>query len=338
MNTSHGQPHVWAAQHVGAEIERVRALFAAAVDPAGGVHALIEVNSGTEDLSFDVLDAPELAGHLPSQDPGELRAGCRSAARLVSSFTISKEERLDEAGTGRLIRTVLHGDGGAVLCYSVVPGQYLVGFVFGPATALPDTLLCDIPLVDAADRAMTRLVNQLRHRMELPPQDAGGWADDSALSAPADTGGQTASDRAHVYPNDTGGPEFDPLLELVDNADLHFVSRVRARNVDMTVDHFGHSELRVPTGLGTPDARRKFYLDLAQELFHAAAQQGRLVRSTVGGTLRRLVLDVEQGAVYFYRLTAGDYLVGVTLYQRQVNASDRKMSLLATRLTTRAGS
>jgi hypothetical protein len=48
-----------------------------------------------------------------------------------------------------------------------------------------------------------------------------------------------------------------------------------------------------------------------------------------------LVLDVEQGAVIYYRLGVGDYLIGVTLNQERVGAADGKLASLATALGQR---
>jgi hypothetical protein len=47
------------------------------------------------------------------------------------------------------------------------------------------------------------------------------------------------------------------------------------------------------------------------------------------GKLVRVVLDVEQGAIYFYNLGDIGFLVGVTLDQQQVDPADWKMSLIA---------
>ena len=325
---------VWTAAHLGAEVTWVQQLCASVVRPTGGLHAVIEVNGGIDDLMIDVFESSEVRAACPVEfDAAEMRTACASAARLLTGFVLAEEERLDEAGTGRLIRVVLHAEHGAILCYAVVPGQFVVGFAFGQATGESGTLLCDLPTVDAADRAMTDLVNALRQRMQLPRQDAGGWADDSALDVPL---GLTTASRVTstetAVDGDRDDPALRPALRAVRHADLHFVSRVRGWSPDLVVDCFAHPELRTPIGSITPEARRKFYVDLSGQLSHTVATQGRLVRSTIGSHLVRLVLDVEQGAVYYYHLPTGDYLVGVTLYQRQVNSADRRMSWLAAQL------
>jgi hypothetical protein len=38
------------------------------------------------------------------------------------------------------------------------------------------------------------------------------------------------------------------------------------------------------------------------------------------------VLDVEQGAIYYYRIRPAEYLVGVTIIQRKVAEADRKIA------------
>jgi hypothetical protein len=46
-------------------------------------------------------------------------------------------------------------------------------------------------------------------------------------------------------------------------------------------------------------------------------------------------LDVELGAIFYYRLRVGDYLIGVTLDQEQVRAADEEMAKLALRCRER---
>lgn len=330
MNEHEASPHTWQAPHVSPEADDVLELIRRFVHPAGGLHAIVEVSGGLDDVLVDVFDDPVTRSSFAVSDPASLRSACRRAARQLCAFTQTEEERLDDAGTGRLIRVVLHGDRGAVLCYAVVPGQFVVGFVGGPAGWQPGSALSDNALVDPADRAMTALVNDLRRRVELPPQDAGGWTDDRDLvTAPTGT-------NAHldIEPNIDGDAQDSalPLLRsAVHHDDLHFLALVRNRELAVAADQFSHPRLRTPVGAILPSARRKFYCDLARELAYTASQQARLLRSIVGGSLLRLVLDVEQGAVYYYPRDDA-YLVGVTLYQRQVNRSDRKVALLIPQL------
>jgi hypothetical protein len=55
------------------------------------------------------------------------------------------------------------------------------------------------------------------------------------------------------------------------------------------------------------------------------------------GVLVRLVLDVKKGALYFYSLDREGFLLGVTLDQRQVDPTDRKLSELANRILVLRG-
>jgi hypothetical protein len=97
----------------------------------------------------------------------------------------------------------------------------------------------------------------------------------------------------------------------------------------LSVDYFGDEQVGPFFTLITIGSRRKFYADLALGLPHMLGPFRRLARSTVGGQLLRVTLDVEQGAVYYYQLNSADYLVGVTLDQNQVSVADEKMALLA---------
>ncbi|GAB3411876.1 hypothetical protein [Flindersiella endophytica] len=53
-----------------------------------------------------------------------------------------------------------------------------------------------------------------------------------------------------------------------------------------------------------------------------------------GGQLIRTVLDVEKGAVYYFLVDWDKYLIGVTLDQPKVNATDRKLSGLVDMIRT----
>ncbi|GAB3932804.1 hypothetical protein GCM10027614_02650 [Micromonospora vulcania] len=103
------------------------------------------------------------------------------------------------------------------------------------------------------------------------------------------------------------------------------------------VDILEHSELDSFFNRGVTVAdRRDRYQRLAGDLSLLALQVGRDLRRAVAGDVARLVLDVEMGAVYYYRLSLDDYLVGVTLNQDLVARADEEMATLARRLTAPA--
>lgn len=282
-----------------------------AVGP-NGLHSVARITSGVTDFTVDAFD------ELGVGEPEALRQACRGVARLVTSLASVQDEKLDEVRTGRLIRFVLHGDRGAILCFSVVPGQFLVGFTLAP---VPDGVrLTAVPEVQAADETMAGLVLRLRRRLGLGSQNPGGFE-------PAD---RPSSDRSvPVVEGPVDRAEYGPIEAAVDPADLHLVAFKSPYADELVVDRLGHPLLSRFFGLTTVESRRKFYRDLARELPKTAGQAGRLVRASLDGALLRLVLDVEQGAVYCYRMSAGHYLIGVTLDQTQVATAEEKLARLA---------
>jgi len=280
-----------------------------------GPQSVVRITSGVTDFAIDAFD--EL-----TDESERLRAACNNTARLVASVTSIQDGKLAEVRTGQLIRVVLHGKRGAIFCLSVVPGQYIVGFTV--AVTPEGAELSRVDRVHATDEAISALVGRLRRRMGLTGQNPGSFY----------RRGETLSD--HSLPPAVTGPRDRPEFKLmdaqVDPADLHLAA-LMAPGDEFVVDQFDHPRLSRFFGLIGVEARRKFYGEFARDLPKTAGQLGRLVRTSIGGSLLRLVLDVEQGAVYWYPLGAGRYLMGVTLDQEQVEAADDKMARLALQLS-----
>jgi hypothetical protein len=116
--------------------------------------------------------------------------------------------------------------------------------------------------------------------------------------------------------------------------DLHFVAYCRDGEVVFTADYLGDRSLAPFFTQITFATRRKFYLEFSQELCSHATKLSRATRGVLGGLLVRCVLDVEQGAIYYYRIKPGDYLVGVTIDQSRVSGADDRMSRLANEVRT----
>jgi hypothetical protein len=273
---------------------------------------ITQISAGIPDFVVDTFDR-QAPAHV-AEDLANFRGACTSASRLLTTFADAQEARLEESRAGRLIRVVVHADGGAAYCYSVVAGQQVVGFTFVPVEHRPEPgalLMTKHPLVCRGDHAMTDLTNGLRGLLDLPTQNVGGWS-----AGP--------------------GPEHQATEDLVrgavDPANLHYVARFRVGHPPVTEDVFDTEHLRRYFHLRNRATLRKFYLEFAGEMLNAAGQVNRLMRTTVGGVVRRIVLDVEQGALAYYRVGVGDYLVGVTLSQDQVSAMDDKLAWLANEL------
>jgi hypothetical protein len=300
----------------------------------GGPHWVAQISNGVEDFTVDVFPYPDLCPPRVLDQVESLRNNCSSAARLVSIFAADHSRRLEEVRTGRLIRVVLHAEGGAIYCYSVVPDQYVVGLRLGQTPdQVPYDIVSTLPEIKLADESIACLINELRQRIGLRTQNPGGFKTQKQSTLSGDLSkpfAMPASDTAlHIEGIDSDGSLSTLCQAAVDPADLQLVSVCRGPNLKLSVDYFGHEQVGRFFTLITIDSRRKFYADLALGLPHMLGPFRRLARSTVGGQLLRVTLDVEQGAVYYYRLNSADYLVGVTLDQSQVNVADKKMALLA---------
>jgi hypothetical protein len=95
-------------------------------------------------------------------------------------------------------------------------------------------------------------------------------------------------------------------------------------------DVFEHDELSLYfAGPVTPSYRRRYYRELGEQLAEIRTRLGRVSAHMLSGRLKRVVLDVEQGAVYYFRVSSRVYLVGVTLHQPRVRTMDLRMAELA---------
>lgn len=305
-----------------------------------GPHCITHITSGVQDFVVHAFDDPQSLPARVRDQAAQLRDDCSSIARLISHFTMDQDRKLDEIRTGSLIRMVLHAEGGAVFCFSVVPGEYVVSFRFSSSLSdrsaeEPPGGLSQVSEIESVDIAMTTLIRDLRREIGLPPENPGARQEPSE---PTHRMASTTPESGSNEPNTEGNEEDllrDLSRDLVHPAHLHYVSRCLGKNRSLTVDYFGDDAVsRFFRGI-TIDARRKFYADYALELRTMVSQLSRQTRGSVGGGVQRLVLDVQLGAIYYYRLETGDYLVGVTLDQDQVKVADDNMALLARRFAER---
>ncbi|GAA1351024.1 hypothetical protein [Saccharothrix algeriensis] len=309
------------AEHPGPEFDTTRHACRAAVVKSPALHYLAHYSNGVFDFGVDVLgDPPPPPGALPG---GTRREELKRLGRHLTFQATALDRALHEARTGRLIRTVLHTGEGALFCDSVVPTEHVVGLVLDHAGTGP---LAGHPAVDEADRAVAELATALRAELSLGSLNPGGW---ETFGAPRPLPG-AAGARPHVA---VRGEALAQCLAAVAPSDLHLVAHVAGDEVRTMVDHLDHPALGPFFKQVAAPARRRFYLGFARELGALATRLNRAVRPVVGGLLARLVLDVEMGALYYYRLGPREYVAGVTIDQARVGEADVRMSALAARLT-----
>ncbi|MBW4718173.1 hypothetical protein [Saccharothrix obliqua] len=254
------------------------------------------------------------------------RDALRQLGRRLAYLTGDLDRVLQEPRTGPLIRAVLQTEHGAVLCDTVVPRECVVAVTRGvPGSS--GTPLTDVAPVNSADRALSALVTRLRNRISLPSLNHGGW--ESVGTAPA---------AAILDDEQPRVEEFDAVPDELTHAfratvrphALQYLAYYTEGDLVLEADHLGHPSLGPFFTQIAVDTRRTFYRVFGRELDRLARRLNRVIAGAEpGGLLRRLVLDVEQGAIYYYRLDVGTYLVGVTIDQSRVRDADTALARLA---------
>jgi hypothetical protein len=245
----------------------------------------------------------------PPDDVDYALVGCHLVAALTRISHL-----LTPAGTGALIRTVAHGSRGALICNTIMQGERVVGVAPDPASRHS---LRDRP-TRLADAAVADLVTELRASFGQQGQNPGGFeaARDDELYrwTPPDVGGDL---EARV------GAVLNPL-------DLQYVAIVQDGALEFVRDVFDDDAAEVFFRAGyTPSARRAFYAQFLPTLEKHAQDIGGIINRAVGRGMRRLVLDVQRGAIYSYRLDLRTYLIGITLNQDRVALADLKTEWLS---------
>ncbi|HEX6353064.1 hypothetical protein [Actinophytocola sp.] len=309
--------------HVGGHIDdpRERALLgicARAVADTVGLHHLAYYTDRVLDFALDVFDD---ADHAPPDTHTEARPGLRRLGRQLCGEFERLNERLLRAHTGTLIRTVLRTDDAEIVCDLVVRAQFVVAVTY---TGLHDY----IDESNSVDRTLAGLVRNLRDHVGLPSQNPGGYETESE----ADPAEDTRSIEPHVDRRRSRLPREieDACLSALSAPALHLVAYCVDDETVFLADVFEHPALSMYfPGPVTPEYRRRYYRELCKQLAGIRTRLARVSAHMLNGRLKRVVLDVEQGAVYYFRVTSRVYLVGVTLHQPRVRHMDLRMAQLA---------
>ncbi|MCO6003636.1 hypothetical protein NE236_01470 [Actinoallomurus purpureus] len=247
-----------------------------------------------------------------------------NAGRRLTFAVDGLDERLEAVATGRLIRTVLHAEEAVIYCHSVVPHEHLVAVArerSGPESVLPE-----LPRVRAADRTVSELATALRAHVSLSTQNPGGWLTEGPPDRPRVAAPSRRGDR--TLRGETDDAQVELLSRVVDPSILHYLAYHHGAK-EFAVDYFDHATTARFFGHITSQERRRFYLKWGRRFPQLAAELAQVMRTVAGGRLLRVVLDVEQGAIYYVRLSAGRHLIGVTLDQSKVVAADDRVGRLA---------
>ncbi|MEU4517217.1 hypothetical protein AB0F52_00695 [Amycolatopsis sp. NPDC024027] len=315
------------ADHVGSEFDGERAAVTAAAEAEPALSFLAYYRRGVYDFGVDRIGDP---------DERARRARVRLLGRQFCHLVSRLDHTLAEARTGGLIRVVLHGGNGAAFCDAVVPDAHLFGLVLTPgADEQERTTLTERAAIRSADRSVAALATRLRATAHLPSANPGGWetAGGNGRLAADGEGDETVTEIRHRGADNLPEGELafarDSLRRYVRPQDLQFLAFCANSEPVLTFDRLADPVLAPYFQQITVSARRAFYHRLSREVGDVAARINRTAEDVVGGLLHRLVLDVEQGAVYYYRLGACRYLMGVTLDQDEVSTADDRMAELA---------
>ncbi|WFE38215.1 hypothetical protein [Micromonospora sp. WMMD998] len=293
-----------------------------------GIYHVAHYTSGVLDFALDLL----AHGSAPPTRDGDELTDSRDNHRRVGAQLVYRatelNRRLWELQSGALIRLVAQTASGLVFCNSVVGSEHVVGFGATPATpAVTGATPADPAQFERIDRAASGLATDLRRLMRQRSQNPGGWLTDTTRST------QQAAD-GPLHPRVTGSADSDGVLAAALRPEgLHYLSHHRAGEQVASADILAHPELAPFFNRGVTVAdRRSRYQRLAADLSLLVLQISRDLRRAVDGDVTRLVLDVEMGAVYYSRLTRGDYLFGVTLDQDMVREADQALWAAGRRL------
>lgn len=297
------------------EFDTALALSRSAFERQSGLVHLAHYSSGIFTFSLDVL---------PEERQREV---FRQAGRALSLELDTVDRALQEVRTGRLIRTVVHASGGAMFCNAILPTEDVIGLVLDE---FGDEPTAHHPSARAGDRAVSALSSRMRSAISLTSLNPGGWetAEDATEPSPSDEDAPPTVTRTT-----TADERTERLRALCASrarlADLHLVAYCEHEETLFMVDHLSHPRLaRFFTQIGV-ESRRRFYRRFAAEVSRYAASITAIIGTALGGPVIRLVLDVEMGAVFYYRVRPGAYLVGVTLDQSRMSTTDSRLADLA---------
>ncbi|WP_432157964.1 hypothetical protein [Streptomyces sp. bgisy153] len=306
---------------------RITALCEETVASAPSVRSLCHYSNGI--LDFAVLRRPRapLSALLTEAGDDTLNEALPGSRLLLCATDLGGVLR--PLGTGELMRTVLANPRGGLWGGRARPNEFLAAAVDGPD---------GVPEMDAA---MNRLVGRIRTEVHsLPDELLGG--DVGARPHPSGPPAREARptgpriDLGIAAATDTAYEQRlrDLWRQCLNTTDLHYAAYYHDWSLVCVGDVF-EDDLLGPRFIDVSvRTRRTAYRDLSRGL------RGHLARLTdaIGlvappvtgrASLDRLVLDVQEGAVYVLWTSPRSFVLGVTLDQRQVDHAERRLTALA---------
>lgn len=274
------------------------------------IRSVAHYSNGVLDFVVHAADAEPLLGGplMDRRIDAEGRPG-HQLVRCVQDF----DRSLTALRTGELMRTVVATPSAAMYCGRVKADQHLVGI----------TLEGDG--IEPMDDRLNTLVTQIRSLMNLPNEYPGG------------------ADVEYVAPEGTEGLQFligrvvDEQAQArlrgiwhrhLNHTDLQYLAYYRSWELICVGDAFDTPRLGLHFLATEPSSRRRKYRDIAGGLRTDIARLRDTLQPVSHNPINRLVLDVQEGAVYIHWVSEGrhgDFLLGVTLDQHQVGNAERRL-------------
>ncbi|WP_445399808.1 hypothetical protein ACSMX9_03260 [Streptomyces sp. LE64] len=287
------------------------------------LRSLSYFNNGIVDFVVRPAGARPLPGGRESDLPIDVES--RPGNQLVLSME-TFDKALAPLLTGSLMRMVVATPSGGLYCGRVKEQQHLVGVSLRGDGVAP------------MDRALNDLVTDIRvHVLSRSAENPGGIPD-QPYHTPDGT----------VEPHFTAGARVDePMVARLrgiwgrhlNPVDLQYLGYYEDWRLTCVGDAFDDPRIGKRFLNIKPAARRRKYRDLADRLRDDIARLRDMLLLVSQEPMDRLVLDVEEGCVFFHWLPGGrggDFVCGVTLDQHEVGNAERRLRELVSELPRRA--
>ncbi|MFF8935866.1 hypothetical protein ACF08O_14270 [Streptomyces paradoxus] len=291
----------------------------AAVAACPEIRSMTHVVRNTVVFAVREAEAEPFPGGLSWED--EADAEGRPGRRLVR-WVLKTEEAMRRLDVGDLMRTLVVTPEGGMQCSRLHAAQYLVGIS-------PSETGCD-----AMDTKMNRLVSKIRAERQMADELPGGR--EGEVLEPFVQGGSLFM---HVLTRDM--QEEQRLRSIwhrhLNPGDLHYAAYYRNWSLVCSGDAFEHQELEDSFAVVSVAARRAIYRDLVSRLREELTDLAGIIAPVTRAPIRRLVLDVVDGAFYMHWLgdAEGDFVVGVTFRQPQVGVAEERLRHLTAAVRAR---
>ncbi|MFI6486913.1 hypothetical protein [Streptomyces sp. NPDC050564] len=315
------------AAHVTADSDEFITMCAQTLRP-DGLHHVAAYHRGVYNYSVDILDGLRQAGSLPAgTDTRSSRELYIRVGRQLNFLLGRMDRALRPVESGRLIRTVLRLGEASVFHYYVRPGEYLTGVSLGRDND------------ESGDRAMAGLATRFGELLRQRGLNYGGFEEDTQKSKEGPRSGSatvpgpsTTEDALHFERFGILGPNSARVREACISAlsaeDLHYAAYVDPACGFLSADVLELTTLAPYFRNISRPGRRDRYQDIARRLPFVVARLDHSLKAVLPGRLTRTVLDVDEGALYYFAAGDGPFLLGVTLHQDRVSHADLRMNML----------